>query len=54
MPDGSPGPNYAFALQNTAQDTDTYQNSPQAKAFLQTLPPPITGGPSDICKTNGV
>ena len=54
MPDGSPGPNYAYALQYSAQDTDKYQNSPQSKSIYPTLPPPITGGPSDVCKNNGI
>jgi phospholipase C len=52
--DGSPGPNYAFALQFSAEDTDKFQESPQSKSVYETLPPPLTGGPSDVCKNNGV
>jgi phospholipase C len=52
--DGTPGPNYAYALQYSAEDTDTYSNSPQSKSIYETLPPPVTGGPIDICKNNGI
>ncbi len=52
--DGTPGPNYAEALQFSAQDTDKFQESPQSKSLYQTLPPPLTGGPSDVCKNNGI
>jgi phospholipase C len=52
--DGTPGPNYSFSLQNSAQDTDKFQESPQSKSVYQTLPPPLTGGPIDVCKNNGI
>jgi phospholipase C len=52
--DGSPGPNYAYALQYSAEDTDVYHQNPQGKSLYQTLPPPLTGGPSDVCKNNGI
>jgi phospholipase C len=52
--DGTPGPNYSFALQNSAEDTTTFQESPQSKSLYETLPPPLTGGPSDVCKNNGI
>ena len=45
--DGSPGPNYSFAVQNTAIDShsDKYQVSPTDKSLYNTLPPPLVGGP---------
>jgi phospholipase C len=53
---GSPGPNYSLAEQFSAVDTDVdkYQVSPMAKSIYQTLPSPLTGGPSDVCKNNGI
>jgi phospholipase C len=54
--DGTPGPNYSLATQFSAQDThaDKYQVSPMDKSLYSTLPPPLTGGPSDVCKNNGI
>jgi phospholipase C len=54
--DGSPGMNFAQGAQNSAVDTaaDGYQLSPGGKALYSTLPPPLTGGPSDVCKDNGI
>jgi len=52
--DGTPGPNYSFAVQYSAEDTDKFQESPQSKSLYETLPPPLTGGPSDVCKNNGI
>jgi phospholipase C len=54
--DGTPGPNYSQALQYSAIDThkDGFQLSPGDKSLYPTLPPPLTGGPSDVCKNNGV
>jgi phospholipase C len=54
--DGSPGKNFAVGWQFSAEDTaaDKYQISPQEKALYPTLPPPLTGGPSDVCKDNGI
>jgi phospholipase C len=54
--DGSPGPNYSLASQYSARDTsrDGYQVSPGNKTIYATLPPPLTGGPSDVCKDNGI
>ena len=52
--DGTPGPNFAEAVQFSAQDTDKFQESPQSKSLFATLPPPLTGGPSDVCKNNGI
>jgi phospholipase C len=52
--DGTPGPNYSESLQFSAQDTDVFQESPQSKSLYPTLPPPLTGGPGDVCKDNGI
>ncbi|MBV8122154.1 MAG: phosphoesterase [Alphaproteobacteria bacterium] len=41
---GFPGPNYAAATQWQAQDTTTYQISPNVKYPYTTLPPPLAGG----------
>ena len=63
-PDGSPGPNYSFAIQYTACDGGTgttcppplgvYQTSPQSKSLYPRLPAPLTGGPSNVCTDNGI
>src|SRR5579872_7345030 len=54
--DGSRGPNYSVAEQFSAKDThaEKYQVSPMNKSVYKTLPPPLTGGPLDVCKNNGV
>jgi phospholipase C len=52
--DGTPGVNFAQAQQFSAQDTDTFQESPGSKAAYPTLPPPAVGGPIDVCKDNGI
>ncbi|HWF39204.1 MAG TPA: alkaline phosphatase family protein [Candidatus Acidoferrales bacterium] len=54
--DGSRGPNYSLAEQFSAKDThaEKYQVSPMNKSVYKTLPPPLTGGPSDVCKNNGI
>ncbi len=46
--DGTPGANYSFAAQYSAEDThrDRYENSPQGKSFYPTLPVPLAGGPT--------
>ena len=46
--DGTPGANYSYATQYSAEDThrDKYENSPQDKSFYPTLPVPIVGGPT--------
>ena len=43
--DGSPGPNYGFALQFSAVDTfaDGYQISPGGLSLYANLPPPVVG-----------
>ena len=46
--DGTPGSNYSYATQYSAEDThrDKYENSPQEKSFYPTLPVPLAGGPT--------
>jgi phospholipase C len=61
-PDGTPGPNYSFALQLQACDPGTgygcqpptglYQNSPQARSVMSKLPAPLAGGPTNVCTDN--
>jgi phospholipase C len=43
--DGTPGPNFSMATQNSAQDTTKFSISPGGKTPYQTLPPVIAGGP---------
>jgi len=43
---GTPGRNFAKALQNQASDTTTYSISPSITGPYATLPPPSTGGAS--------
>jgi phospholipase C len=52
--DGTPGPFYWLATQNSAQDTSTYEISPFFKTPYKTLPAPLTGGPSNVCTNNGI
>ena len=46
--DGTPGPQYARALQRTAQDVypAPYSISPGGRQAYATLPPPLAGGPA--------
>ncbi len=43
--DGTPGPNYAAALQSTATDVGRYQLDPPKSPYAM-LPPALTGGPA--------
>ncbi len=54
--DGTPGRNFALALQYSAVDThkDMFQLSPGGQSLYSALPAPLTGGPSDVCKDNGI
>jgi phospholipase C len=63
--DGTPGPNYSFALQFRAcapgtgvncqqSTTGVYETSPQSRSVYSLLPSPLTGGPSNVCKDNGI
>ena len=54
--DGSPGPNYWLATQLNAEDThaEKYETSPQMKSLYPFLLAPLAGGPTDVCKDNGI
>jgi len=54
--DGTPDSRYYRAHQNSADATDspTYQIAPKDKRLYSPLPAPLTGGPSDVCKDNGI
>jgi phospholipase C len=65
--DGTPGPNFALAHQNSACDLgeggvcpntgktsagQTYEIKPGDKALYDVLPEPLAGGPTDVCTNN--
>src|ERR1700758_4779968 len=54
--DGTPGPNYSRATQCNVTDTTRtkYELSPAGKTPCSTLPPPLAGGPENVCKNNGI
>ncbi|HET6929062.1 MAG TPA: alkaline phosphatase family protein [Candidatus Acidoferrum sp.] len=54
--DGTPGPNFAFAQQYAADATDSpnFQLAPKNKTPYSALPAPLNGGPTDVCKNNGI
>jgi phospholipase C len=54
--DGTPGSNFAFAQQYSADATDsaTFQLAPKKKTLYSALPAPLNGGPTDVCKNNGI
>src|SRR5262245_16012953 len=54
--DGTPGPNYSLALQYQADVSHdpVFELAPSNKTPYSTLPPALTGGPSDVCKDNGI
>jgi phospholipase C len=54
--DGTPGSNFALAQQYSADATDspTFQLAPKKKTQFSTLPAPLNGGPTDVCKNNGI
>jgi phospholipase C len=54
--DGTPGTNYPSAYQYSADATDsaTFQLAPKKKTLYSTLPAPLNGGPTDVCKNNGI
>jgi phospholipase C len=54
--DGTPGANYSLALQNSAdvKNQSTFQLAPEKKTAYSTLPAPLNGGPTDVCKNNGI
>jgi phospholipase C len=54
--DGTPGPHYARAHQFYADATGSsaFELSPQKKTPYSALPAPLNGGPTDVCKNNGI
>jgi len=54
--DGTPGVNFADANQYSADatNTTTYQLAPPNKTLYDHLPAPLNGGPTDVCKDNGI
>jgi phospholipase C len=54
--DGTPGTNFAFAQQFSADATGsaTFQLAPKNKTLYSALPAPLNGGPTDVCKNNGI
>jgi phospholipase C len=55
--DGTPGPHYSLAHQNSADITGstTFELSPTAgKALYPVLPAPLNGGPTNVCANNGM
>jgi phospholipase C len=55
--DGTPGPNYSLAQQYSADVTgsNVFELSPsKGKTPYSILPPPLNGGPTDVCKDNGI
>ena len=54
--DGTPGRNFWKAKQLNAEDDykDPYQISPSEKYQYAHLPAPLAGGPTDVCKNNGI
>jgi phospholipase C len=54
--DGTPGSNFVFAQQYSADATDsaTFQLAPKKKTLYPVLPAPLNGGPTDVCKNNGI
>ncbi len=68
--DGTPGPFYFLAGQRSACDLgkgascpntgetelngEKFSLNPHSQALFNTLPAPLTGGPPDVCKNNGI
>jgi phospholipase C len=54
--DGTPGSNFSFAQQYSADATDSpnFQLAPKNKTLYPALPAPLNGGPTDVCKNNGI
>ena len=54
--DGTPGKNFSLVPQYMAEDTaaDKFHLSPGEKSIYPTLPPPLTGGPTNVCADNGI
>src|SRR5215472_1662871 len=54
--DGTPGSNFAQAEQFAADATDSpnFQIAPKNKTRYAPMPAPLNGGPTDVCKDNGI
>jgi phospholipase C len=54
--DGTPGPNFSQAQQNSADVTGNpnFQLSPASKMPYSVLPAPLNGGPTNVCTDNGL
>jgi phospholipase C len=54
--DGTPGPKHWLAQQYSADITGAaeFQLSPTNKTAYGILPAPLNGGPTDVCKNNGI
>jgi phospholipase C len=52
--DGKPGKDYWKAHQFSATDTSVFELAPKGKKLYSPLPAPLNGGPSDVCKNNGI
>jgi phospholipase C len=54
--DGTPGKNFADAYQYSADATDSsiFQLAPKKKTLFSPLPAELNGGPTDVCKNNGI
>ncbi len=54
--DGTPGKNFADAHQYSADATDSsiFQLAPKKKTLFSPLPAELNGGPTDVCKNNGI
>jgi len=54
--DGTPGENFADAAQYSADATGSaiYQLAPKKKTLYSPMPAPLNGGPTDVCKNNGI
>jgi len=54
--DGTPGSNFKQAEQYSADATDSpnYQIAPKKKTLYSPMPAPLNGGPTDVCKNNGI
>src|SRR5215472_2943610 len=54
--DGAPGKNYSKAEQFSADVTPggDFELAPKKKDLYSHLPAPLNGGPTDVCKDNGV
>ena len=54
--DGTPGPHFSRAHQFSADVTasNVFELTPAKKTLFGVLPAPLNGGPTDVCKNNGI